>query len=137
MDLSGSIIQWLLAWGNGPWKSIKYPFVRARLMYKILNPFPNNKILDWSKLKEFADVNFKCDENGRKFSKWLENTVGKGEIARHEQFSHSVFKRLVLQARKNQGLFEERVNHKRGQIHPHSQPHSSVASYGTGLANRR
>ena len=26
------------------------------------------------------------DENGRKFSKWAENTVGKGEIARDEQF---------------------------------------------------
>ena len=30
-----------------------------------------------SKLKEFADDNFKFDENSRKFSKWLENTVGK------------------------------------------------------------
>ena len=37
-------------------------------------------------MKEFADDNFKCDENGRKFSKWVENTVGKGEIARYEQF---------------------------------------------------
>ena len=34
----------------------------------------------------FADNNFKFDENGRKFSKWVENTVGKGEIARYEQF---------------------------------------------------
>ena len=41
---------------------------------------------DSSKLKEFADDNFKFDENGRKFSKWVENTVGKGEIARNEQF---------------------------------------------------
>ena len=32
------------------------------------------------------DANFKFDENGRKFSKWVENTVGKGEIARCEQF---------------------------------------------------
>ena len=39
-----------------------------------------------SKLKEFADDNFKFDENGRKLSKWVENTVGKGEIARYEQF---------------------------------------------------
>ena len=31
--------------------------------------------------KEFADDNFKFDENGRKLSKWVENTVGKGEIA--------------------------------------------------------
>ena len=44
------------------------------------------KILDSSKLKEFADDNFKVDKNGRKFSKWIENTVGKGEIARYEQF---------------------------------------------------
>ena len=36
--------------------------------------------------KEFADDNFKFDENGRKLSKWIENTVGKGEIARYEQF---------------------------------------------------
>ena len=43
-------------------------------------------MLDSSKLKEFADDNFKFDENGRKLSKWVENTVGKGEIARYEQF---------------------------------------------------
>ena len=44
----------------------------------MLNPFPNNKYLDCSKLQEFADKNFKFDENGRNFSKWVENTVGKG-----------------------------------------------------------
>ena len=38
------------------------------------------------KLKEFADDNFKFDENGRKLSKGVENTVGKGEIVRYEQF---------------------------------------------------
>ena len=43
-------------------------------------------ILDFSKLKEFADDNFKFDQNGRKLSIWVENTVGKGEIARYEQF---------------------------------------------------
>ena len=37
--------------------------------------------------------------------KRVENTVGKGEIARYEQFSHSVFERLVLQTRENEGLF--------------------------------
>ena len=37
-------------------------------------------------MKEFADDNFKFDENARKLSKWVENTVGKGEIARDEQF---------------------------------------------------
>ena len=37
-------------------------------------------------MKEFADNSFKIDENGRKLSKRVENTVGKGEIARYEQF---------------------------------------------------
>ena len=42
--------------------------------------------LDSSKLKEFADNDYKFDENGRKFSRRLENAVGKGEIARYKQF---------------------------------------------------
>ena len=37
-------------------------------------------------MKEFADGNFKLDENSRKLSKQVENIVGKGEIARYEQF---------------------------------------------------
>ena len=37
-------------------------------------------------MKEFADNNFKFDENGRKLSKRVENTLGKGEIAHCEQF---------------------------------------------------
>ena len=49
-------------------------------------PFPKRQILDSSKLKEFADDNFKFDETGRKFSEMLENNVGKGEIAHTEQF---------------------------------------------------
>ena len=73
----------------------------------LINPSPDDKILDWSKLKQiaddiltlyqrqildssklkkFADSNFKVVENGRKFSKWVENTVGKGEIALYKQF---------------------------------------------------
>ena len=38
--------------------------------------------------------------------------MGKGEIPRYEQFSfsHSVFKRLVLQTRKNQDLFGKGLN---------------------------
>ena len=49
-------------------------------------PFPKQQILDSSKLKEFADNNFKFNENSRRFSKRVENTVGKGEIARFEPF---------------------------------------------------
>ena len=37
-------------------------------------------------MRECADDNFKFDENSRKFSECVENTVGKGEIARYEQF---------------------------------------------------
>ena len=58
-----------------------------------------------------ADDNFNFDENGRKFSKRVKTTVGKGEIAHYEQFlllPHRVFKRLVLKTRKNQGIVWER-----------------------------
>ena len=52
----------------------------------MVNPCPNENILDSSKLKQYADNNSNFDENGIEFSKWVENTVGKGEIARYEQF---------------------------------------------------
>ena len=46
-------------------------------------------------------------KNDTKFSRWIENTVRKGEIARYEQFLlfPQFFKGLVLQTRKKQGLF--------------------------------
>ena len=53
---------------------------------KCNQPFPKRQTLDSSKMKEFADDNFKFDENGRKFHKRVEYTVGKGEIARYGQF---------------------------------------------------
>ena len=57
------------------------------LDYKVLFlPITRRQISDPSKLKEFADNNFKFDDNGRKLSKWVKNTVGKGEIARYKQF---------------------------------------------------
>ena len=68
-------------------------------LYK-LNPFLKRQILDSSELKEFSNDNFKFDENGRRFSKQVENAVEKREIARNEKFllfPHSVFKRLVIQ----------------------------------------
>ena len=52
--------------------------------------FTKRQILDFSKLKKFADENFKFDENDGKFSEWVEDAVGeKGEIARYELFSFS------------------------------------------------
>ena len=50
------------------------------------NSLTKRQILDSSKLKESADDNFKFDESGRMFSKRVDNTVGKGEIAHYEQF---------------------------------------------------
>ena len=51
-----------------------------------INPLPDHKILDWFKLKQSADGNFEFEVNRRKFSTLVENTMGKGEIARYEQF---------------------------------------------------
>ena len=48
-----------------------------------INPLSDDSFSNRSKLKEFADDNFKFDENGRKLSKWVENTVGKDEITRY------------------------------------------------------
>ena len=60
-------------------------------------------MLDSSKLKEFANDNFKLDENGRKFFKQVENTVGKEEITRNEQFL--LVPQCFLKTRKKQGSF--------------------------------
>ena len=58
-------------------------------------------------MKEFADDNFKFDENGRKLSKLVENTVGKGEIARYEQFLlfPQCFQKAFSQERQKVSLF--------------------------------
>ena len=37
-------------------------------------------------MKEFADYNSKFNKNGRGFSRHVENTAGKGEIAHYKQF---------------------------------------------------
>ena len=80
---------------------------QSQVLTMFSSPLPKQQILDSSKLKEFADDNSKFDENGRKFFKRLENSVGEGEIAHYEQFLlfPQCFQRLILQTRKNQGLF--------------------------------
>ena len=74
---------------------------------KYIQPFAKQQTLHSSKLKEFADDNFRFDESGRMFSKQVENTKGKKKLLVMSNFSFflSVFKRLVLQTRKDQGLF--------------------------------
>ena len=61
-------------------------FIRYQNFRKSPYPFSKRQILESSKLKEFADDNFKFNENGRKFSERVENNAGKGEIAHYEQF---------------------------------------------------
>ena len=57
-----------------------------RPYFVLINPSPDDRNLEWSKLKQFTDNNFEFDENSRKFSRRVENTVGKGEITCYEQF---------------------------------------------------
>ena len=54
-----------------------------------VNPFPDNKFLDFSKLKEFADDNLILMTMAGSSQKRVENIVGKGEIA-HSPF-HTLF----------------------------------------------
>ena len=65
-------------------------------------------------LKEFADDNFKFDKNGRKFSKQVENTAGKGEIAFYEQFLlfPQCFQKTSAADTLKPGLVWERVKRK-------------------------
>ena len=51
-----------------------------------VNPLPDEKILDWSKLKEIADNILKCIESEKKVSYRVENMVRKGDIACYKQF---------------------------------------------------
>ena len=74
------------------------------LLVKATLTFPKRQILSSSKLKEFADDNFKLDENGRKILKMGRKHWQKEKllVKSNLSFSHSVFKILVLQTRKSQ-----------------------------------
>ena len=65
-------------------------FLRAPKCILLFNSFPDDKILDWSKLKQIADNILTHSHTVTPFdalgNKPFENTVGKGEIARNEQF---------------------------------------------------
>ena len=62
--------------------------------------------------KELSEDNFKFDLNGGKFSKGVENALGKGDIARYEQFLLSLkcFQKTCTADRKKHGLVWERIN---------------------------
>ena len=54
-------------------------------MCRLFDPVLNNKFQTVPK-RQCADDNIQFNENGVKNSKRIENTMGKGEIARYEQF---------------------------------------------------
>ena len=91
---------------------MRYFHVYLRKVVEVLTHSQIEKNLDSSKLFEFADDNFKFDENGGKLSRRVENTGKRRKvlITSSFSFSYSVFKRLVLQTRKNKGLFEKGLN---------------------------
>ena len=58
---------------------------RASHHHIIINLYQTTNFLLFQ-TERFADYNSEIDHNGRKFSKRVESTVGKGPIARYEQF---------------------------------------------------
>ena len=52
----------------------------------MVNSLPNNKILDWSKFKTFADDAINVTEKLKFVLGRVENIVGKGENAGYQQF---------------------------------------------------
>ena len=61
------------------------------------SPLPNDKILDLTKPKAFADNNLNVAKMTISVFDRVENTVGKGENTRVFSFSHSVFYSIPLQ----------------------------------------
>ena len=62
----------------------------------LINSLPNDKFLDWSKLKAFADDKINVIENLKFVLGWVENIVGKGENAGFPMmFSKDFFVRVV------------------------------------------
>ena len=86
------------------------------LVFTFFNPLPDDKILGWFKLKQSADDKSKFDVNSRKFSKLVENTVGKGEIARYERFLlfQQCFQMACFAGASKSVIVWERVNSHEG-----------------------
>ena len=74
---------------------ITHKQVLTTLSKMAFNPLSDDKILDRCKLKQSAD-NLEFDENSRKFSKRVENTVGNGEIACYKAYFPRVSKCVIV-----------------------------------------
>ena len=51
-----------------------------------INSSPDDKILDWSKLKAFADDTINLIQNHEFYGEWVENVAEKGENAGYQYF---------------------------------------------------
>ena len=65
---------------------MEYEHVTLSRKTKCFNPLPNNKILDWSKLKALADDKINVTEKVKYVLGRAENIVGKGENAGYQHF---------------------------------------------------
>ena len=52
----------------------------------VFNSLPNDKILDWSKLKAFADNKINAAKQQAFFVGWIDNIVGKDEKTGYQDF---------------------------------------------------
>ena len=70
------------------------------------NPLPDDKILDQTEVKSFADDKLSVIKTIISVFERVENIMGKGEIAcaSNFSFSHNVFKRLLSQTRQKVSL---------------------------------
>ena len=67
---------------------VHYELVLTQIFLLLVpfNPLPNDKILDWSKLKAVAEDNINASEKLKFVFGWVENIVGKGENAGFQYF---------------------------------------------------
>ena len=91
------------------WQLSEIPYLVNELCKEpsFFSLFPKRQILDGPILKEFADDNFKFDENGRKFTQMpIEILLEKKKLLLTSNiFFLSVFKRLKLQTHITRDLF--------------------------------
>ena len=83
---NGSIIR---RWTHSLWIHIyvmSYSLTRSNAPRIFINPLPNNKILDFTKLEELEDNKFKVAKMRISLYDRVENTVGKGENAGYQHF---------------------------------------------------
>ena len=80
----------------------------SRVSYTIYNFLPNDKILDQSNLKDFADDKINGTYKFNFLKGRVENIVGKGENAFPTIFSKVLFVRVVAEPHSSAGLENRR-----------------------------